>query len=125
MTEAIASPGRGGARPGAGRPAGTATDETKRYAKARADREELEVSLTKIKVQDQLMELARKRGDLLPIAEYERVLSLAIKSLVNWCETLPDILEREAGLQHDQVEVVQRCVDRERETLYAVLGKIK
>lgn len=115
------------ARPGAGRRLGGRNhpDESRRYAVARADKEQAAAELKRLDVAVKEIALKRQAGELLPIAEFERVLTLVIKSIVNWAETLPDILERDVGLRPDQVEAVQNCVDREREALYEVLGEIR
>jgi len=68
------------------------------------------------------MALQECAGQLIPADEFSRVLTQVFQVVTTWAETLPDILEREAGLQHDQVESVQRCVDRLRESLPLVPG---
>lgn len=90
--------------------------------KARADREEAVVETKRLAVESRLLSLQERAGQLIPSSESSRVLGLVARAVVTWAEALPDILEREAGLQPDQVETVQRCVDRLREMLQAVPG---
>lgn len=117
-------PSHGGVRHGAGRPLGSRnySADRARYAAARADRAEFLVEVRRLEAEARLLSLQERAGGLIPAKESHRVLSQVIRAMVNWAETLPDILEREAGLQQDQVETVQRCVDRLRELLPAVPG---
>ena len=66
-------------------------------------------------------QLAERNGDLIPVIEYQRELSAVIKSLVAGLQTLPDILERDAGLSGDAVERAQAVIDALRDDLYRAL----
>lgn len=55
---------------------------------------------------------------LLPASDYERALSSALKTVAMTLESLPDVLERDAGISGAAVEACQRTIDRMREDLY-------
>lgn len=61
-------------------------------------------------------------GTLVPADEHERALADVVKVAISWAETLPDVLERDAGLSPQQIERVQLAVDRVREELHASLA---
>lgn len=56
---------------------------------------------------------------LVPVEEVETEMAAIFKALGNFLETLPDILEREAGLNPAQAEALQRSIDHERARLHA------
>jgi len=56
--------------------------------------------------------------ELMLASAYEKDLSTVLKSLATSLETLPDLLERNAGLKDDAIELVRSCVDNMRESLY-------
>jgi phage terminase Nu1 subunit (DNA packaging protein) len=60
-------------------------------------------------------------GELLPAADVEVEWSSFVKTLVNFLDTLFDVLERDAGLTGAQIERGRQLVDRERERLYRQL----
>lgn len=116
------TPGHGGSRPGAGRVAGTRTKsepgETNAYqvlAKARAKKETYRAHLEELKYKSAAREL-------IPIREHELALAAAFKTVAAALETLPDVLERDAGIGGAAIEAVQRVVDRVRDDLYRRLG---
>jgi phage terminase Nu1 subunit (DNA packaging protein) len=79
---------------------------TERAALARVQRERIEI------------EIARTKGQLVPAAECERTFAEMLKIVVAMLETLPDVLERDAGIGP---RAVQRCIeviDQLREGLY-------
>lgn len=57
-------------------------------------------------------------GQLIPSADYERALSSALKLVAVTLESLPDVLERDAGIDGAAVEACQRTIDRVRDDLY-------
>lgn len=57
-------------------------------------------------------------GELIPAAEYEKALSGALKSVAMTLESLPDVLERDAGIDGNAVERCQIVIDRVREEIY-------
>ncbi|AHF03424.1 terminase [Marichromatium purpuratum 984] len=57
-------------------------------------------------------------GELLPAAEFERTLSAVLQGVAMGLESLPDILERDAGIDGAAIERAQGVVDRLREDLY-------
>ena len=62
-------------------------------------------------------------GQFVPAADFEQELANLVKAMVNWSETLPDVLERDAGLAAPQVERVQVLVDQQRARLHQDLVK--
>lgn len=59
---------------------------------------------------------ARAQG-LIPQEEVEQEMRALIEPTIRFLETLPDILERDAGLSPEQIEQVQRVVDTQRALL--------
>ncbi len=58
---------------------------------------------------------------LLPAVEYETDLSASLKVVAMTLESLPDTIERDAGIDGNAVELVQATIDRLREKLYEKL----
>ena len=61
-------------------------------------------------------------GELIPAAEYEQALSSSLKQVAVTLESLPDMLERDAGLPGPAVEKAITIIDALRERLYKALG---
>jgi phage terminase Nu1 subunit (DNA packaging protein) len=61
-------------------------------------------------------------GELIPAAEYEQALSSSLKQVAVTLESLPDLLERDAGLPGPAVEKAIIIIDALRERLYKALG---
>ena len=61
-------------------------------------------------------------GELIPAADYERALSGALKTVAVTLESLPDVLERDAGIDGAAVERAQAVIDRVREGLHRQLA---
>ena len=61
-------------------------------------------------------------GQLMKVEDFERALSAALKTVAVTLESLPDVLERDAGLDGAAVERAQYVVDRMRNDLYARLN---
>lgn len=80
-----------------------------RAALARSQRERIDI------------EIRRQKGELVLATEVERTLVATLKILISTLETLPDILERDAGISGAAVERVQTIVDRVRDRLHAKL----
>ncbi len=59
--------------------------------------------------------------ELIPSSDYEQEYSRMIKLVAAGLETLPDILERDAGLDRKQMDPAFRVVDGLRESLYQSL----
>jgi phage terminase Nu1 subunit (DNA packaging protein) len=59
-----------------------------------------------------------ERGELIPAVEYEQALSSALKTVAVTLESLPDVLERDAGIDGQAVERCQDVIDRVRDDLY-------
>ena len=109
------TPGHGGARPGAGRPPkGEQADAYTELAIARAKRETYKAELAE-------MEYRQKAGELIPVALHERRMAAVLKVLAVTIESLPDVLERDAGITGLAVERAQMVCDRMRETMYKQL----
>jgi phage terminase Nu1 subunit (DNA packaging protein) len=93
-------------------PGGDGSDETDPDSltpKERLDWYKGEAEKRKLQVAD---------GQLLPAVDHERQMAELLKLSVNWAETFPDVMERDAGLSPEQVERVQAAVDRQRERLH-------
>ena len=60
-----------------------------------------------------------KRGDLVDSSAAEALFADLVRAVVRGLETLPDILERDAGLTGQQVEISQGVIDAIRDRLYA------
>ena len=123
------TPGHGGKRPGAGRPKGSRTassapigrppkaEQNDAYtvlAKAKAKRETYRAHLEELKYK----EAAR---DLIPVREHELALASAFKLVAAVLETLPDILERDAGITGVAAHKMQEIIDNLRNDLYSRL----
>lgn len=64
------------------------------------------------------LETELKAGQLVPAAEHESDLADMTKTLVQFLETLPDQLERDANLHPEQIEAMHGSIDRARVALY-------
>jgi len=64
------------------------------------------------------LETELKTGQLVPAAELESSLADNAKTLVQFLETLPDQLERDANLLPEQIEAMHASIDRARQGLY-------
>ncbi|MFC6838607.1 DUF1441 family protein [Xanthomonas theicola] len=60
-------------------------------------------------------------GLLVPAAEVESDYAELVKKVVQFFDTLPDVLERKAGLTPDQVIKVQEQCDRVRQSMYEAM----
>lgn len=65
--------------------------------------------------------IAVKRRELIPAEQFREGLAGPFKLLANTVESLPDVLERDAGLTGAQVELCIKICDRLREDLYRKL----
>jgi hypothetical protein len=109
------TPGHGGARPGAGRK--PKTDQADAYtvlAKAKAKRETYRAQLEELRYK-------QAAGQLLDASTYERALSSAFSTVAQTLESLPDVLERDAGIDGAAVERCREVIDRMRDELYTAL----
>ncbi len=70
-------------------------------------------------------EIQTQDRELIPADEFDREYSRMIKLVAAGLETLPDRLERDAGLKGTQLEPVFRVVDGLREDLYHALTERK
>lgn len=113
------TPGHGGSRPGAGRkPKGEQNDAYTLLAKAKAKRETYRAQLTEL-------EYKQKAGELMPRDEYCRDLAAVLKIVAVTIESLPDVLERDAGIDGEAVERCQAVIDGLREELYIKLRDLE
>ena len=62
--------------------------------------------------------LQAKCGELIPVYEYETALAKVLKILAVTLESLPDVLERDAGLTGSAVLRAQEVCDRVRSDIY-------
>ena len=65
--------------------------------------------------------LAEKQGTLIPAIDFEQALAAAFKTVASALECLPDVLERDAGIDGPAVERCQTVIGRVRDDLYASL----
>jgi hypothetical protein len=63
-------------------------------------------------------------AQLIPAEEVRREFADFAKSLVQFLVTLPDHLERDAGLSPEQVDAMHEAIDTQREALAAVLTDV-
>lgn len=61
--------------------------------------------------------------ELIPAAEVEIEVAALVKSFIGTLDTLPDVLERDAGITGAAAEVAQRVIDAERDRLYERLSQ--
>lgn len=105
---ADAKPGmRGGAREGAGRKPksdGSAGDPYFLLARAKAKHETYRAGLAE-------MEYKKRAGELIERSDVESVASRLHAFLAQSLRTLPDDLERRAGITADQAEIVNQVID--------------
>jgi len=109
--------GNGGKRPGAGRPrkaqgaplTPTQTDN-ERYARARAEHEE-------IKLQQRALALQVEQGKLISRAAVEAASATVLAYLAQGLRALPDNLERQFNLAPDVVEAIERAIDAQLDSL--------
>jgi hypothetical protein len=47
-----------------------------------------------------------------------------MKTLAQTLDTLPDVLERDAGLSGETVQIVQRVIDAARESMYSDVARL-
>ena len=114
------TPGHGGVRPGAGRPKGSVKkDQNDAYtvlAKARAKREMFRAQMEELRYREAAKEL-------LPAADFERAMASAFKIVTQMLESLPDVLERDAGIDGHTVERCQEVIDRVRDDLFREMSR--
>ena len=63
------------------------------------------------------------KGDLVRRPDVEATYAACLKPIALMLDTLPDILERDAGLTADQVTRAERAIDETREQLVGLLHK--
>lgn len=68
------------------------------------------------------LKLLRETGELVPAIDFEGQLASALKIVAVSLESLPDVLERDAGIRGAAVERCQEVIDRVREELYLRLS---
>lgn len=68
--------------------------------------------------ENERIDLEVRAGSLIPALEHERDMARLVGIVVQVFETLPDILERDEGLEPHQVDRVQQTLDKVRERLY-------
>ena len=67
-------------------------------------------------------QLMERNGELIPVLDYQREMAGVVKTLVSGLQTLPDILERDAGLTGEAVVRAQSVIDALRERLHQELS---
>ena len=92
---------------------------------ANADPDQLDPYRRKAFIQgDQAkLRLAVDRGELVRVPDLEQVYAATMKPIALMLDTLPDILERDAGLNAQQVARVEKAIDDLREQLVGILEK--
>ncbi len=69
------------------------------------------------------LRLGEKQRVLIPADEVEEEMVMLAKTVIAALETLPDLLERDAGLSGDQVDLVEATVNNLREEIYRQLSE--
>jgi hypothetical protein len=101
----------GGRRPGAGRPAkATQRDDIAEFHRARTRKENALADLREL-------EAGEGAGRLYDRNEVLRVIAVTIAIFAEQLRSLPDLLERRAGLTAAQCDLLERLVDTELEAL--------
>ena len=67
--------------------------------------------------ENERLKYERETGELIPAYEVAQEMSILAKSVVQQLETLPDILERDAGLQPNALMRVQQVIDDIRDQM--------
>ena len=67
----------------------------------------------------------QEAGELVPAARFEAELAAVLKAVAVTLESLPDVLERDAGIDGAAVERTQAVIDRVREDLYQKLVNLE
>lgn len=68
--------------------------------------------------ENERLKFEKEIKQLIPVSEFITELSKLAKAVAAGLDTLPDTLEREAGLDPDSIEIVQDAIDALREQLY-------
>jgi hypothetical protein len=68
--------------------------------------------------------IATERGELVPIEDVRDTFAAALKPIRHTLETLPDLLERDAGLSAPQVRACERVIDKLRDALHLQLKEL-
>lgn len=66
------------------------------------------------KAEEAKQRLAIQAKELIPAAEVEAEMAAAFKLVAQTLETIPDLLERDAGLNPSQIEIVEKHLDKLR-----------
>lgn len=110
---------RGGARPGAGRKPKTddPSDPYILHAKARAKHEAYKANLAE-------QEFKKRAGELLDRAKVEQAAATMLAAVAQTLRSIPDNLERMAGLTPKQAEECERIIDAHCMTLHDKLREL-
>lgn len=97
---------RGGARPGAGRKPKSETQvaDIEDYNKAKAKKEFWLAELTE-------QDYQKKAGELLDRAQVEQAAATVLATIAQTLRSIPDNMERVAGLTPEQAEEAERIID--------------
>lgn len=102
MFEGVA--GHGGAREGAGRPAGPRSEAARRFEESRARHEEA-------KAGREILKLKIETGEYLSRAAYQQANATALAMLTQAIRSIPDNLEREFKLPPEVLEAISEMHD--------------
>lgn len=69
--------------------------------------------------------LAQERGELVPAFEVERTFANMFKTVTQGLETLPDVLERDAGIQGHVLVMIEQKIDELREVLASQIDEMQ
>lgn len=69
-------------------------------------------------------ELQVRDGELYIAHDYDRMFSKILKSVAMGLETLPDVLERSAGINADQINAVIKVIDGLRDSMYRKIEEL-
>lgn len=75
--------------------------------------------LAHLKAEDISLKLASKRGDLIPAFDVEQRQAELCKIMVEFLETLPDVIERDCGAPPMMIARIERRLNEARTELYA------
>lgn len=73
--------------------------------------------------ENERLKMEVSKQNLVPAAEVERDYAQLVKVVSQFFDTLPDVLERDAGLAPEQVISVQTSCDRVRQSIYEAVTK--
>ena len=71
--------------------------------------------------ENERIKLEKEMRSLVPVEEVHREMSRLAKSIASSLDSLPDLLERDAGLPADAIDLVEGVTDNLREQMYRAI----